>query len=847
MSVPTPADPNPPPPWWRHRACWLWVLTPLVAGLLWYPETRTVASRVWLGINALLLGVMFLWALWHPIVLFKVRGSILRWAFWPALIIAFSKAPGGEPGFLENSAIWLPAGPSYLISLLGIFPIILVVGLVIGVIGAGGGILASGSDFDRVASARSGIRWLWFTVLMVWLFDLIPPHHAGPLLSMGIPWGFTCLHPFIARGKRRALMGRLDLWLARRLRWSIVGHTLDLRAEVFACAGFLIAWSLVSLKVFLPFQSSAMLSSIQILNATGLKEAPKAGKIVLLEWDSAVLRAATTQESEAAVQAKLILRFAQLGARRVVLPMPAETSAPNVSANQESPVPIALAADFERTARDISALEIAMRAAGNVVLLAPDANVAKSGNFTRLLAVASEVASPKLRWFQNPALPAIPFRWPENEPPPAPLTLFGAQHDHERPAAPVISADGTATFDGKSFPLIDRKSSLLVDLGGSQGGRDFAHVTYSEVLRGEWQFSPGTALESGAWVPPDVYFKNKIVFLPPLREALVPGPLGALGSTELLAHATRTLSEETFLRNASRESVIGWALFCALAVGRLAMRREPLKAGWRLVLVIATTLTVSLVLFGMGVWLDPVLPAASALASFLLVTQLSFSLERAAKERNRFLLHRFVDPEIAGELLQSQRSRLGLGGDRENVVILFADVRGFSRFAEDHPPEEVMRVVNAYLGVMTDALHARGGLLDKYTGDGLMAMFRLERSGTVTGAVETALAMRDASLQLSRELKAGGEASLRVGISLHVGEAVVGLVGNADRQVNFTALGHTVVVASRLQSLTAGGEVVVSREIHDAVDGNFEMELRPEVHVKGISQPVQPYVVIGRG
>lgn len=828
-------------------ACVLWGVTVLLILMLWQGRGNPMVVNGWLLANAVLAAAMVVWSIGFLRTVFTVRGTIVRWAFWPTLLMAFSEAIPGAELFGGNNANWLPAGPSYLITLLGVFPILLSAGILLGVIGAGAGVMSTGVEMDRVAAARSGVRWIWLLLIGVYLIDLIPGVEGRRLIYGGIPWWLLCLRPLIGRGTRVALIGRFDLWLAKRLRWQIAGRTLDLRAEVFATAGFLLAWALVSLKVFQPLQGSALLSGIQVVNATGMREMPKPGQLVLLEWDSSQLRAATTRESESSIQAAMILRLAELRARRVVLPVPAERVSQEINQENELFLPGPLESELSRSERDLTTLETAMRAAGNVVLLEPPPTTGRQPAFRRLMGAARDVASARLKPFKTAALPAIQFRWPQDELPPAPLVLHAAQSGHDRPMPPVVRSDGRAEFDGKVFPLMNRDGDLLVDLTGSHEGRDFAHVSYSEVLRGEWQFAPGDGMTSGKWVKPEEYFKDKIVFLPPLRSSVVPGPLGSLESTELLAQATRTLSGSHFLHPPSGHAEGYFAFVCALAIGRLAMRREPLKAGWRLLVVIGLILGLGLVMFAVAdVWLDPVFPAISALASFLLVTQLSFSLERAAKERNRMLLHRFVDPSIARELLDSQQSRLGLGGDRENVVILFADVRGFSRFAENHPPEEVMRVVNAYLGVMTDALHARGGLLDKYTGDGLMAMFRLERQGSVAGAVDAALAMRDAALELSRELKAEGEKSLRVGISLHAGEAVVGLVGNAERQINFTALGHVVVVAARLQTLTGGGEVIVSKEIHEAVDGEFTMEPRPEVHVKGVSQPVKPYVVLGK-
>jgi adenylate cyclase len=313
--------------------------------------------------------------------------------------------------------------------------------------------------------------------------------------------------------------------------------------------------------------------------------------------------------------------------------------------------------------------------------------------------------------------------------------------------------------------------------------------------------------------------------------------------TELLAYSTRTLLGDHFVRTANQDWLRVLALGAALLTGRLALRRNPLHSLWRVSLVLLAILILAVFNFFQGVWLDPVFPTAACLTAYLLVTQFTFSLERLDKERSRFLLNRFVAPEVVDELLATGGSRWTLSGQRERVAVLFADVRGFTQFAEAHTPEEVMKAVNAYLHVMTEALHEHGGLLDKYTGDGLMAMFRIDRGVSVKQAVACALKMRDNVLQLSASRASGGDRSLRVGLSLHVGEAVVGLVGNLERQVNFTALGHTVVVAARLQSLASGGEVIASQEIFQAAGDEFAMEQRPPVAVKGVSHPVIPYLV----
>jgi class 3 adenylate cyclase len=446
---------------------------------------------------------------------------------------------------------------------------------------------------------------------------------------------------------------------------------------------------------------------------------------------------------------------------------------------------------------------------------------------------------------QIAALPALPLLSAPGERPPAALSLAGSLMGATNLEVRFTGPHRARVLGREVSVLDDRPGRLLLDFVTSTQGRDFLRVPYTSVLRGEELFDP-SAGPSGAWLKPSDFFRGKVVILQSLRSGSVASPWGSLEPTEMLAHGVRTLMGSYFIGPVSRGMETAYALGCALILGRLAVGRNPIKASWRLVLVVLFTFGLSVALLAGGAWLDPVFPSAAALAAFLLVTQLTLAMERTAKERNRFLLDRFVASEVVDELLEPVETRLGMEGRRERVVVLFADVRGFTQFAEAHSPEEVMTVVNSYLHVMNETLHRHGGILDKYTGDGLMALFRLDRNVSVAQSVAAALGMRDAVLALSADRAAGGDKSLQVGISMHVGEAVVGLVGNPERQVNFTALGHTVVVAARLQTQAAGGEVVVTREVFQEVGKAFEMTPRPAVRVKGVSEPVQPYLVVGR-
>jgi adenylate cyclase len=347
----------------------------------------------------------------------------------------------------------------------------------------------------------------------------------------------------------------------------------------------------------------------------------------------------------------------------------------------------------------------------------------------------------------------------------------------------------------------------------------------------------------------DALLHNKVVFLEPLIHADVDTPVGLMPQYQALASATNELMDGEAIKPGNPTAALIWTLILGVLIGSQCVGRDPLQASWRVSLLMLLNFGYSLIAFlAMGIWADPVLPLVAATVAFLLVTQFTFAVERDERERNRALFSRFVAREFVDELLQSTSGKLALGGEKRTVCVLFADVRNFTGFAESHEPEQVIETMNIYLTALTDALDSYGGLLDKYTGDGLMAFFEIKGDirTELTRSVNASLAMRDAAIAVSERMFAAGKQALQIGIGMHYGEAIVGLVGNEQRQINYTALGHTVVVSARLQTLAEGGEVVVSEPIFAEVRGSFIFSAMEPVHVKGITAEQRPYRVTRR-
>ncbi len=218
--------------------------------------------------------------------------------------------------------------------------------------------------------------------------------------------------------------------------------------------------------------------------------------------------------------------------------------------------------------------------------------------------------------------------------------------------------------------------------------------------------------------------------------------------------------------------------------------------------------------------------------------------ERLAREEvARANYSRFLPDHVVRQLLDRPES-FQLGGSNQIVTVLFADVRGFTRLSEHTPPEQVVQVLNRYFSAMTQIIFARGGTLDKYIGDGLMALFGAPAasSADTSNAVAAAVDMQRRIAPINVELSAAGLPEISIGIGLHTGEATVGYIGS-ERRTEYTAIGDTVNLAARLEQNSLGGQILLSEAVAQAAACPYPLRARQPLTVKNRVQPVQVYEV----
>jgi PAS domain S-box-containing protein len=207
----------------------------------------------------------------------------------------------------------------------------------------------------------------------------------------------------------------------------------------------------------------------------------------------------------------------------------------------------------------------------------------------------------------------------------------------------------------------------------------------------------------------------------------------------------------------------------------------------------------------------------------------------------RRLFERMVSPAVIHQL---DPNSLQLGGNRAEITTLFADIRGFTHFSEEISPEELVKVLNCYLAVSAEAVLKEEGTIDKFLGDALMAWFNapiLQPDHTLR-AVRAALGIRDAVRALHREMPA--EQHLEFGAGIHLGDAVLGLIGT-EKRLDYTAIGDSVNTAKRIQENAGPGQILISQAAYERVTANIQVRPVEAIVAKGKREPIQVYEVLG--
>jgi adenylate cyclase len=328
-------------------------------------------------------------------------------------------------------------------------------------------------------------------------------------------------------------------------------------------------------------------------------------------------------------------------------------------------------------------------------------------------------------------------------------------------------------------------------------------------------------------------------------------PLGAgYPGADVLATAIDNLKNGRSVHVVGHAAALafGAALILLLAFA-FSRRMHPLAIGGGLVCVTIASLATTGVALGRDVWLPLSTPLIFAWALYFIRAIEGYLRERRAREQAVSLFGRFLNPAVVRQIVDQGQTVESLSGRNCTLTVLFSDIRGFTTLSETRAPQDVVALLNRHFERQVEVVFRHGGTLDKFIGDCIMAFWGapLDDPDHARNAVAAALEMQEALLAFKQELIDSGAdvGDFDVGIGVHSGPAVVGFIG-ARRKLDYTAIGDTVNLASRVEGLTKGvARVLVTRDTMEAcmssASKDYTFTPRGSFAVKGRAAQVELY------
>ncbi len=218
----------------------------------------------------------------------------------------------------------------------------------------------------------------------------------------------------------------------------------------------------------------------------------------------------------------------------------------------------------------------------------------------------------------------------------------------------------------------------------------------------------------------------------------------------------------------------------------------------------------------------------------------------AERERIKDAFGKFVNRQMADIVMSKD---VKLGGERRDVAVFFSDIRSFTEMSEKMDPEDCVGFLNSYMSRMVSCVYRSRGIVDKYIGDAIMAIWGVPVSSgdDAFNAVNAALMMRERLIELNSTRGTEKRPLIRIGVGIHYGPVLAGQIGSEDR-MEYTVIGDTVNLASRIESLNKAflTDILVTEETADLVDDRIRLHPMDKIKVKGKRKPLQIYAVLGR-
>ncbi|MBN2438030.1 MAG: adenylate/guanylate cyclase domain-containing protein [Deltaproteobacteria bacterium] len=391
-------------------------------------------------------------------------------------------------------------------------------------------------------------------------------------------------------------------------------------------------------------------------------------------------------------------------------------------------------------------------------------------------------------------------------------------------------------FDKLRIPT-DESGRMLVNYLGP--ARTFPHYAISDVIQGR--------------VPADK-IKGKIVLVGATATGIYDMRVTPFSAVYPGVEIHATVIDNILHRNFLIHS--GWIKFLdvcmIILVGFIMGLTVPrMKAVTGIVLSLALigafVLANTMIFVRYNVWMNLIYPVLTMMAIYLGITVYRYVTEEREKKKVRGAFQYYLTASVVNEILKDP-SKLKLGGDKKNLSVMFSDIRGFTSISEKLSPEELVHLLNEYLTAMTDVVFKYDGLLDKYIGDAIMAVFGapLDQPDHALRACRTGIGMMAELRRLREKWAAEGRPDVNIGVGINTGDMVVGNMGSQMR-FDYTVMGDSVNLASRLEGTNKeyGTNIIISEFTYEKIKDDLFCRELDAVRVKGKKLPVRIFELLG--
>ncbi|MBU2534589.1 MAG: adenylate/guanylate cyclase domain-containing protein [Chloroflexi bacterium] len=396
--------------------------------------------------------------------------------------------------------------------------------------------------------------------------------------------------------------------------------------------------------------------------------------------------------------------------------------------------------------------------------------------------------------------------------------------------------DNRLPLAGRFIPVTDDDEMLINYLASPQsdgGIVNFHSVSFVDVLNEEIDLA---------------CFQDKIVIIGATASGLGDNfwtPMGIeMNGVTIHAHAIHTILAGNFLRPVSPAITVTLIIILALLCGLAVLHLRVITASLSMLFLCVAYFLIAFFFFDNGIVLNMLYPPLAIAGTFVGLNLYNIIYERSEKRELTETFGRYISPQVVDKILTTMREgELELGGKEYEVTVAFADVRGFTSIAENIPPEELVTILNVYLSAVIEAVLNCGGIINKFGGDSVMAIWNapVECEGHALLAVKAAVNAQSAISGLKEKEKT--IAKMEFGIGINTGTAVAGIMGSEDR-LEYSVVGDTVNTAARLASSAPGGKVWIGNGTFAEVEGQILAKPLKPLVVRGKREPIQAYEVL---